>query len=221
LLALSFEKVYITGGVLFILLYAIIFHEVGHALMAYWMGDPTAKNAGRISLNPIVHLDPFGSILVPIITYLVMKAPFGWAKPVPVNPFNYRHYVRGDILVSLAGVTANFLFAVVLALLLHLARPNSLNHILLLTGVMVNSVLVFFNLLPIPPLDGSHIFQYLLPRRLRAQYMSIAPFGFFILVILLIGLGRAFRGIDLFAPVGYVAKAALFLAGHGWVGSVW
>ncbi|RKY12090.1 MAG: site-2 protease family protein, partial [Planctomycetota bacterium] len=97
MLALSFDKVYITGGVLFILLYAIIFHEVGHALMAYWMGDPTAKNAGRISLNPIVHLDPFGSILVPIITYLVMKAPFGWAKPVPVNPFNYRHYVRGDI----------------------------------------------------------------------------------------------------------------------------
>ncbi|RKY16146.1 MAG: hypothetical protein DRP63_05910, partial [Planctomycetota bacterium] len=99
--------------------------------------------------------------------------------------------------------------------------PNSLNHTLLLTGIVVNSVLVFFNLLPIPPLDGSHIFQYLLPRRLRAQYMSIAPFGFFILVILLIGLGRAFQGINFFAPVGYIAKAALFLAGHGWVSFVW
>ena len=215
-LALDFDTVYKTGMILFILLYAIVFHEVGHAIVAYWMGDPTAKAAGRISLNPIVHLDPFGSVLVPILTYFVMGTPFGWAKPVPVNPFNFRRPVKGDILVSLAGVTANFLFALLLGLLLHIAKPGSLNQEVLMTGIVVNCLLFVFNLLPIPPLDGSHVFQYLLPRHLRVRYMSLAPFGFFILVILLVGLGRAFGGAVTILPIAYLNKVVLFLTGHGW-----
>lgn len=216
--ALSFDTVYQTGAILFILLYAVVFHEVGHAIVAKWMGDPTAKLAGRITLNPVVHLDPFGSILVPIITYLTIGAPFGWAKPVPVNPFNYRHPVKGDILVSLAGVTANFLFALLLGLLLHLARQGSLNQKVLTTGIVVNCLLVVFNLIPVPPLDGSHIFKYLLPRHLRVKYMSIAPFGFFILVILIIGVGRVFSGVSLFLPVQYLVYVVRLLTGHGWYG---
>jgi len=208
----SSDDIYVVVLSFAVLVYAVIFHEVAHALVAYWNGDPTAKLDGRITLNPLPHIDPMGSIFVPIISYIFLKFPFGWARPVPVNPLNYRRKVLGDITVSLAGVTANFLFALLLAGLLHLTGYDTLNADVLLIGITLNCALLFFNLIPVPPLDGSHIFKYLLPRSLRLAYVRIGMLGFFVLLVLLFSI----QGI--FGVVKYVVAVVLFITGHGWMG---
>jgi len=210
---LSTEQfIYVVGMSLAVVLFAIVFHEVAHGLVALWNGDPTARYEGRLSLNPVKHLDPIGSVLVPIISFVFLHFPFGWARPVPVNPLNFRRRVFGDITVSLAGVTANFLFALALGGLLHLTKPNSMNALVLYIGISLNCALFVFNLLPVPPLDGSHVFKYLLPARLRAQYMRLGMFGYFILMMVLFSSGGF-----LFAPAtGYLWRAVMFLSGHGW-----
>lgn len=208
----SSDEIYVIVLSFGVLVYAVIFHEVAHALVAHWNGDPTAKSMGRITLNPLPHIDPMGSIIVPIISYFFLRFPFGWARPVPVNPLNYRKRVLGDITVSLAGVTANFIFALVLAGFLHLTGYNTLNTRVLSIGITLNSALFFFNLIPVPPLDGSHIFKYLLPRRLRQAYIRIGMLGFFVLLVLLFSI----QGV--FGVVGYVVAVVLFITGHGWIG---
>lgn len=207
----SSDDLYVTVLSLGVLVYAVIFHEVAHAVVAHWNGDPTAKLAGRITLNPLPHIDPMGSILVPLISYYFLRFPFGWARPVPVNPLNYRRRVSGDITVSLAGVSANLLFAVVLSGLLHLTGAETLNARVLSIGITLNCALLFFNLLPVPPLDGSHIFKYLLPGRLRQAYVSLGMFGFFILLIIFFSV----QGV--FGVVKYVVAVVLFITGHGWL----
>jgi Zn-dependent protease len=173
-----------------ILLMSIVIHEVAHAWQARREGDFTAEQLGRITLNPIPHLDPIGSVILPLIL-VVSQAPFffGWAKPVPVNPANFRSYRAGDIRVSLAGVVSNLLLAVLFtgigALVGALgASPTSVLMQVCLMAVGVNLVLAFFNLIPIPPLDGSHVVQQLLPPRLAEAYRRIGQWGFLIILAL-------------------------------------
>ncbi len=177
---------------LIILLFSIILHECAHGLAAEYHGDPTARQAGRITLNPIPHLDPIGSILLPGIMILmsIFGAPgfiFGWAKPVPINPYNLNDPKRDMMWIGLAGPATNIGIALVLALLFRLlAIPASLAAIILFYGVTINLLLVIFNLIPIPPLDGSRILTGLLPEEYSYRLSRIEPFGFIILIILLI-----------------------------------
>ncbi len=173
----------------------MIFHEYMHGRVADWCGDRTARNAGRLTLNPIPHIDPFGSILLPIGLLLVSggRWAFGYAKPVPVNPFFLKRR-RDMILVSLAGPFTNFTLALAVTLvgmIVHLAgvattvvSANGLQMTELFSlfywVMVINVWLGIFNLLPVPPLDGSHVLEYYLPAGAQASYERIAPFGFLI-----------------------------------------
>ncbi|WP_199489994.1 site-2 protease family protein [Meiothermus sp. QL-1] len=149
--------------VVLVLLFSLALHEWGHAIAALWMGDPTAQAQGRVTLNPLKHLDPIGSLMILLLGV-------GWAKPVPIHPPNFRHYRLGLFLVSVAGILINLLIATSLALLLRLLleggylEPRWLLQALAVAA-SVNLVLAVFNLLPIPPLDGSKILQSFLPLR--------------------------------------------------------
>ena len=179
-----------------ILLFAMIAHEIAHGYAALRQGDPTAYQLGRLSWNPIKHIDPMMTILVPLIMLATGGPILGGAKPVPVNPRNYRNYKKGDIIVSLAGVATNLGIAVLsipLVVLLGLiaqaapatASVLALLQAMLVWGVLINLFLCAFNLLPLPPLDGSHVFKYLLPPAWSLRYQSIGRYGIFILIALL------------------------------------
>ncbi|HEX8691845.1 MAG TPA: site-2 protease family protein [Longimicrobium sp.] len=173
-----------------ILLLSLTAHEFAHAWVALKQGDDTAYMLGRVTLDPRAHLDPIGSLLFPVIAIGSGLPLLGWAKPVPTNSRKYRHYRRGDILVSIAGVTANLILAILFALvLIPIAwsaasdAPGPLNTLrdMCALGVAGNVGLIFFNLLPIPPLDGSHVFYHLLPPKLGASYRQLYPYGMLIL----------------------------------------
>jgi Zn-dependent protease len=210
-----------------ILLFSVIAHEIAHGWAALRQGDRTALDAGRLTWNPRPHIDPFFTILLPIMTIAGSVAAggrpmiFGGARPVPVDPRNYRHPVRGDIIVSLAGVVTNALILVGCVLLF--ALTGALGHAvpgLLATlgviqamcvyGVQLNALLIAFNLLPIPPLDGSHVFKYLLPRPLAIQYVRFGRFGFIVLIALLAWGERILYAW--MSPFFAVADSALSLA---------
>lgn len=153
--------------VVLVLLASLALHEWGHAVTALWMGDPTARNQGRVTLNPLKHLDPIGSVLILLVG-------FGWARPVPIYPPNFRHYRLGLFVVSIAGILINLLIATVLALVLWgmlaglLHNPDGLVLVAAQAAAVaasINLTLAVFNLLPIPPLDGSKILQSFLPLR--------------------------------------------------------
>ncbi len=157
-----------------ILILSVVIHELAHGYTAYWLGDPTAKLAGRLSFNPIVHLDPLMSVIVPGLL-IFTGAPFiiGAAKPVPYNPYNLRDQKYGEMKIAAAGPAVNILIALVFAAIVRSAEALSLSpeFITLATGVIaLNLFLAFFNLLPIPPLDGSKILPVLLPHSLRMSY---------------------------------------------------
>lgn len=162
------------------LLYSIIIHELAHGWVADRMGDPTAKWLGRLTLNPLKHLDPFGTIALLIFG-------FGWAKPVPVNFLNLRDFRKGMIYVSAAGITANMILAFIAFLLMRLTQDYDLGpvHTMLYFAARVNIMLAAFNLIPIPPLDGSKILMGFLPGHLRYQLERLEPFGLFIILGLL------------------------------------
>ncbi|KKR80676.1 MAG: hypothetical protein UU73_C0005G0002 [Candidatus Daviesbacteria bacterium GW2011_GWA1_41_61] len=178
-----------------ILLFSVILHEVMHGFTALKFGDRTAELAGRLTLNPLPHIDPIGTVLVPMLGFLPVLLGggpgfiIGWAKPVPVNPLNFSDIRRGELLVSLAGVAANFALAVLGAFLFHLAvnfAPNtniSLINVLRFT-VTINLILGVFNLLPIPPLDGSKVVLSFLPYKLAARYQSLEKYGLLIIFAL-------------------------------------
>jgi len=203
-----------------VLIFSIVLHEVAHGWVARMEGDPTAAMLGRLTLNPIPHIDPIGSILVPTVLMMIPGGfVFGWAKPVPVNPRNFRNYKRGDILVSLAGVAVNFLLGIVFALVLAAAvwgsrvfpDAGSTWSVLMEMaqfGILINFVLMLFNLLPIPPLDGSHVMYHLLPPRLGMRYRELGQYGMFIVFAFLF-LG-GFTIIQV--PLNFLYDAALGLA---------
>jgi len=177
---------------IFPVLVAVVFHELAHGYVAYLCGDPTAKNAGRLTLNPLKHLDPIGA-LVFIITRMI-----GWAKPVPINPLYFKNYRRDLFLVSIAGPFTNFLIAIIAGFILKFLFTLSINSsflyykillplaLILKFTVQINIALCFFNLLPIPPLDGSKILISILPENLNRLYSYLEPFGFVIIIILLV-----------------------------------
>lgn len=156
-------------------LVALSVHEAAHAAAANYLGDPTAKWAGRISLNPVRHLDPFG-------TLMLFFAGFGWGKPVPVNPNNFANPRTGEILTSLAGPLANFVVALALAIPHNLLEPGSTVFLFIQIVMFVNVVIMVFNLLPIPPLDGGGVAVNFLPPKLAQSYRRNGPFVLFGLI---------------------------------------
>lgn len=173
-----------------VLVFSAILHEVAHGWVADRLGDPTARLLGRLTLNPIPHIDPLMSIFLPLVLIL-SGSPiiFGAAKPVPVDPFNLRDGRRDMALVSLSGPLTNFLIAAVFALILKFAGPlfdQSLLLPIMFLVVKLNLLLGIFNLLPIPPLDGSKVFSLLLPEDTARSYLSIGAYGMFILFFLLL-----------------------------------
>lgn len=168
---------------------AIVLHEVMHGFVAYKLGDPTAKSRGRLSLNPLKHLDPFGTVILPLILMVMGGPVFGYAKPVPYNPAYFKNPRKGDVLVGLAGPFANLVLAclgaVVAWLLWPLAQTMSANDMLfsyfytlfLPLFTLINLYFMFFNLLPIPPLDGSSIFAIIIPEKYLPQYYKIQQYS--------------------------------------------
>ncbi len=174
-----------------ILLFSVIIHEVAHGEMANYLGDPTAKYAGRLTLNPINHLDPIGSILLPALL-IITGAGFiiGWAKPVPVNPYNFRDQKYGSAKVGLAGPLANIFLAIFFGLLLRFFPFESTQFFMGLEPVFafivfINLLLAVFNLLPIPPLDGSHILFTFLPAISEKTKMILNQYSLFILLFVI------------------------------------
>ena len=181
--------------ILAVLLFSLTIHEMAHAVTASWYGDQTARRLGRISLNPLVHLDPVGSLLLPVMGYLAGGFIFGWAKPVPVNPANPQNHRRDFLVIAAAGPASNIVLAICASLLLG-AIPGGLGASEGVPGALatvgfallqLNLLLAVFNMLPIPPLDGGNVLAGLLPETLAASYdRMIRPFGFLILLGLMI-----------------------------------
>jgi Zn-dependent protease len=201
-----------------VLVFSLVAHEYAHGVAALRQGDDTAYMLGRLTLNPLPHIDPVMSVLMPALLLFVSggRFAFGGAKPVPVNPRKYRNYKRGDIIVSAAGVVTNLGLSLVCALLFVLLGfvaallPDLVPVVdtaqrMMMWGVWLNLILCCFNLIPIPPLDGSHLFYHLLPPGLGARYRSIQRFGMIpLLAIMLLApsvfnwlLGPAYYGMGL------------------------
>ncbi|MBB1628915.1 site-2 protease family protein [Achromobacter sp. UMC71] len=177
-------------------IFAITLHEAAHGYVARMLGDPTAYQAGRVSLNPARHIDPVGTLLVPVVILLMSKLMgssgmlFGWAKPVPVDFGRLRRPKKDMLWVALAGPAANLLMSILwvfsLRLFLESGMQESFWFEMAMAGVQVNLVLMALNLLPIPPLDGGRILFSLLPNRLAWQYAKIEPYGMVIVIVLLV-----------------------------------
>lgn len=209
-----------------ILLFSVVAHEYAHAWAAYRQGDDTAYALGRLTLNPLPHLDPMMSVIFPLGLYWLSSLSghpftFGAAKPVPVNPANYRHYRRGDVIVSAAGIITNLFLGVAATLLfgglgmLADVAPGQLELLgtlqrMMVFGVTLNFTLAIFNLIPIPPLDGSRLFYHALPADWGARYLRLGRFGFVLLfaTFLVPGLWNV-----LFWPVEALTGGALSLVG--------
>lgn len=192
-------------------LFAITLHEVAHGWTARYFGDHTAQLLGRLSLNPLRHVDPLGTVVIPgTLLAFGFFPPFGWAKPMPVETSGLRNPRRISIMIALAGPAANILMAIlwgaVLALVLQIRRGQTLDNWVLLmaqAGIKVNAVLAVFNLLPIPPLDGGRVLVGVLPARLGAGLQKIAPAGMFIVV-----------GLSVLGLLGWLFRPAYRAAGQ-------
>lgn len=218
-----------------VLLVSMVAHEYAHGYAALKQGDPTAQQLGRLTWNPIRHIDPVMTVMLPLLTYFgggLLGQPliFGGAKPVPVDPRNYRSYRRGDIIVSLAGVATNLVLAAICFVLIigiglvarampAAASTIAIGQAMLMYGIMFNLVLVAFNLLPIPPLDGSHVVKHFLPRSIAPHYQRLGFYGMFILIALL-WFGRRFLEWWM-TPVYVVFSNALRIAMPYVVPSQW
>ncbi|MCX6795730.1 MAG: site-2 protease family protein [Candidatus Falkowbacteria bacterium] len=167
-----------------ILIFSAILHEYSHGAMAYSLGDPTAKNAGRLTLNPMAHLDWFGSVLLPAVMVLSrLPFVFGWAKPVPYNPYLLKDRRWGDAKVAIAGPAANLAIAIALGLVIRLMPFSEAFTNFVAIAVLINIVLAVFNLVPLPPLDGSKILASFLPEKLKVKYLSLERFGFILVIV--------------------------------------
>jgi Zn-dependent protease len=203
------------------LLLALCVHEFSHAAVARWLGDHTAEERGRLTLNPLAHVDPIGTVLLPLLGFFTAFPLFGWAKPVPGQPANFRRgwFGRGQVLVAAGGPASNLLqalaWALVLAVTVRLApdgllRPDTPFWFFVMFGVfsvVINLILMAFNLLPVPPLDGSHVASWGLPRRWAEKYDAVMePYGFVFLLLLFPFLGFLLRPV-LWAGNGLVDLA--------------
>lgn len=212
------------------LVLAIVFHEVAHGWAARALGDPTAAEARRLSLNPLRHIDPIGTVVLPGLLALVKAPVFGWAKPVPVNKWRLRNPRVGMMLVAIAGPGSNLILAalgaVALGLLAHgiteAPVQGTLRQFAVLNAynfILFNIFLALFNMLPIPPFDGSHVVEGLLPGRAAAAYERLRPFGFPLLLVLLVVLPSLAPDLNLVErvvvpPVEWLSGRYLALAAH-------
>ena len=177
-----------------VLLFSLTVHEMAHAVTADWLGDPTARRLGRISLNPAVHIDPVGTIMLPLLGLVAGGFVFGWAKPVPVNPANLKNHRQDFLVIAAAGPATNIVMAIGASMLLGLV-PGGLGASEGMAGVMatfgfamvqLNLLLAVFNMLPIPPLDGGNVLAGILPEAVAASYdRLVRPYGFVILIVLM------------------------------------
>lgn len=201
-----------------VLLFSVVVHEAAHAWQALREGDATARDLGRITLNPLPHLDLVGSFVVPLALHLA-PGPliFGWAKPVPVNPRNFRDLRGGNLRVSLAGIVANLALAVLFSAAYSLASRFAAGAgfagtsvlSLLGYGILINLILAWFNLLPLPPLDGSRVLHQLLPPSIQGPYQAFGKYASIAFLLVMIVAPDALSAV--FAPVGIV---------FGWIGGV-
>ena len=205
-----------------VFLFAISVHESAHAWMANRCGDPTARLLGRITLNPLKHIDPVGTVLLPVLGILTGLPVFGWAKPTPVNPLNFHNHVRDDILTSVVGPISNFVIAsAAVALLAGIALTSSAGNqvvhniaagyvtatssplmpltLMFYEAMLINVLLGVFNLIPIPPLDGSHVLRHFLPEPVRRVYDTAGMLG----LLLLVWFGGRFIGALVRPVVGF------------------
>jgi len=212
--------------------FSLVAHEYAHGVAALRQGDDTAYMLGRLTFNPLPHIDPVMSVLMPALLLFVSggRFAFGGAKPVPVNPRKYRNYKRGDIIVSAAGVVTNLglslvcalLFAVlgfVAALMPDLVRVMDTAQRMMMWGVWLNLILCCFNLIPIPPLDGSHLFYHLLPPGLGARYRSIQRFGMIPLLAIMLLVPSVFNWLlgPAYYGMGLLQRLMLpYAVGNGW-----
>lgn len=202
---------------------AIVLHEVAHGYAAFKLGDPTAKARGRLSLNPIKHIDPFGTVILPGLLMMMGGPVFGYAKPVPYNPGYFKDPRKGDLIVGLAGPAANLLMAIVGAIVAWVLYPFALGmvdqsffgmffsyfyYLFLPLFGMINLFLMFFNLLPIPPLDGSSIFAVLIPEKYLRNYYKVQQYALPIFFVVVFGIPYLFgmMGIS-FNPVSWYLNA--------------
>jgi len=203
-----------------VLLFSVIAHEIAHGYAALKQGDETALKLGRLSWNPIRHIDPFLTILMPLMMGLATnwRVMLGGAKPVPVDPRNYKNLKRGDIIVSLAGVFVNAIIAIACTIGIALsgglakiapvtAGTVGVIQVMMIYGVTINLGLIAFNLLPIPPLDGSHVMKYLLPPALSLRYQQLTRYGLVILVLML-SFGRGL--LDMWMRPAMITQRLLF-----------
>lgn len=150
-------KLALNAAIIGIVFYSIIVHEFSHSLAAYLLGDDSAKRAGRLTLNPLKHIDWFGTVILPLFLYFTAGFIYGYAKPVPFNPYNFRNFKRDSGLTALAGPVSNFLIAIGFALIYHLASGSAIISYICSYVIFLNLLLAFFNLIPVPPLDGSKV----------------------------------------------------------------
>lgn len=172
---------------LIILIFSVIIHELAHGYTALWLGDPTAKFAGRLTLNPISHIDIMGSIIVPFIL-IITNTPIliGWAKPVPFNPYNLRNQKWGELMIAVAGPLSNIAIAVVFGLFVRFGQGFGLSQSIIelsVIVVLINLVLAIFNLVPIPPLDGSKILFSLIPKSARKIQAMLEGWGLILVFV--------------------------------------
>ena len=211
------DKIQLFALVAPVLLFSMVAHEYAHGYAAFKQGDNTAYQLGRLTWNPIKHIDPFMTVLLPVMLFFLGGPIFGGAKPVPVNPLNYRHYRRGDIIVSLAGVATNVVIALLSVPLVMfvgvlgswlpaLVKPFGILQLMLVQGIFINLILAAFNLIPVPPLDGSHVFKYILPPQWALAYQRLAGVGLLLLFALL-SFGRPIVNAWL-APAYYLRALA-------------
>lgn len=170
-----------------LLLVSITIHEFSHGWVAYKLGDPTAKYSGRLTLNPLAHIDPVGTIILPLMLFFASQGRFvfGAAKPVPVNFNQLRNPKRDIIWVGASGPAANFILAFILSVVLKIIPLNDFLSVIALKLILINVILAVFNLIPIPPLDGSRIAIGLMPRNIAYKYNKIEPYGFLIVISLI------------------------------------
>jgi Zn-dependent protease len=211
------------------LVFSVIVHEIAHGLAAYYFGDDTAYLQGRLTFDPIKHIDPFLTILLPIATYFAMGFPFGGAKPVPVNPYRLRRMRKDMLWIALAGPASNIALALIISGVLRLsvlltpgAEAGSVadsTQIILAYAILINLALACFNMIPVPPLDGSRVLMGILPRELAQAVAKLEQFGFIIVILLVATRATVyliripvFFSVELLIPPEAVERLARFMA---------